>query len=111
MVLNAGVMARPLFRDQNGHEGHFSVNYLGHFQLAALLWPALLAADKARVVVLSSRGHQMCDVDLDDLDFTRRPYDRWKAYGQSKTACALLAVSLDERGRYHGIRSSRCIPE
>lgn len=105
LVLNAGVMARPLFRDQNGQEGHFSVNYLGHFRLAALLWPALLAAGKARVVVLSSRGHQMCDVDLDDLDFTRRPYDKWKAYGQSKTACALLAVSLDERGRHHGIRS------
>lgn len=105
LVLNGGVMARPLFRDKDGREGHFSVNYLGHFRLTALLWPALLAGGRSRVVVLSSRGHQLCDVDLDDLDFTRRYYDKWSAYGQSKTACALLAVSIDERGRRHGIRS------
>ncbi|WP_037389142.1 SDR family NAD(P)-dependent oxidoreductase [Sinorhizobium americanum] len=105
LVLNAGVMARPLFRDENGHEGHFSLNYLGHFRLTTLLWPALLAAARSRVVVLSSRGHQMCDVDLDDLDFGRRPYDKWMAYGQSKTANALFAVSLDMRGRRHGARA------
>ncbi|MER9444453.1 SDR family NAD(P)-dependent oxidoreductase [Mesorhizobium sp. M0340] len=103
LVLNAGVMARPLFRDSDGHEGHFSINYLGHFRLTALLWPALLAAGKSRVVVLSSRGHQICDIDLDDLDFARRPYDKWMAYAQSKTASALLAVALDMRGRRHGI--------
>lgn len=105
LVLNAGVMARPLFRDQAGHEGHFSINYLGHFQLTALLWPALIAAVKSRVVILSSRGHQICDVDLDDLDFVRRPYDKWMAYGQSKTANALFAVALDTRGRRHGVRA------
>lgn len=103
LVLNAGVMARPLFRDEDGHEGHFSINYLGHFRLTALLWPALLAAERSRVVVLSSRGHQMCDVDFDDLDFVRRPYDKWMAYGQSKTANALFAVALDTRGRRHGV--------
>ncbi|MER8659281.1 SDR family NAD(P)-dependent oxidoreductase [Mesorhizobium sp. M0847] len=103
LVLNAGVMARPLFRDADGHEGHFSTNYLGHFRLTVLLWPALLAAGKSRVVVLSSRAHQMCDVDLDDLHFVRRPYEKWMAYGQSKTATALLAVALDRRGRRHGV--------
>ncbi|PTE12366.1 SDR family NAD(P)-dependent oxidoreductase [Mesorhizobium helmanticense] len=103
LVLNAGVMARPLFRDEDGREGHFSINYLGHFRLTALLWPALLAVAKSRVVVLSSRAHQMCDLDLDDLDFVRRPYDKWMAYGQSKTANALFAVALDTRGRRHGV--------
>ncbi|MFK4771817.1 SDR family NAD(P)-dependent oxidoreductase [Rhizobium sp. ZW T2_16] len=105
LILNAGVMAKPLIRDIDGHERHFSANYLGHFRLTALVWPALLAAPKSRVVVLSSRAHHLCDVDLDDLDFVRRPYDKWMAYGQSKTANALLAVSLDERGRHHGIRA------
>lgn len=103
LVLNAGVMARPLFRDDDGREGHFSINYLGQFRLTVLLWPALLAAAKSRVVVLSSRAHQMCDVDLDDLDFVRRPYEKWMAYGQSKTANALFAVALDARGRRHGV--------
>ena len=105
LVLNAGVMAMPLFRDADGHEGHFSINYLGHFRLTVLLWPALLAAAKSRVVVLSSRGHQLCDVDFKDLDFERRPYDKWMAYGQSKTANALFAVALDTRGRPHGVRA------
>jgi NAD(P)-dependent dehydrogenase (short-subunit alcohol dehydrogenase family) len=103
LVLNAGVMARALFRDGDGHEGHFSINYLGHFRLTVLLWPSLLAAAKSRVVVLSSRAHQVCDVDLGDLDFVRRPYDKWMAYGQSKTANALFAVALDARGRGHGV--------
>lgn len=103
LVLNAGVMARPLFRDGEGREGNFATNFLGHFRLTALLWPALLAAGKSRVVVLSSRAHQLSDVNLDDLDFVRRPYDKWTAYGQSKTANALLAVALDTRGRRHGV--------
>jgi NAD(P)-dependent dehydrogenase (short-subunit alcohol dehydrogenase family) len=55
LVLNAGIMAQPLFRDTRGHEGHFSINFLGHYQLTALLWPAFLAARRSRVVVLSSR--------------------------------------------------------
>lgn len=96
-------MARPLFRDGDGREGHFSINYLGHFRLAALLWPALIAATKSRVVVLSSRAHQICDVDLEDVDFVRRHYDKWMAYGQSKTANALFAVALDARGRRDGV--------
>ncbi len=105
LVLNAGVMAQPLFRDTRGHEGHFSINFLGHYQLTALLWPALLAARTSRVVVMSSRGHQISDVDFEDIDFVRRPYDKWMAYGQSKTANALYAVALDRRGRANGVRA------
>nr|WP_209892992.1 SDR family NAD(P)-dependent oxidoreductase [Rhizobium leguminosarum] len=105
LVLNAGIMAQPLFRDPRGREGHFSINFLGHYRLTALLWPALLAAGTSRVIVMSSRGHQMSDVDLEDIDFVRRPYDKWIAYGQSKTANALFAVALDRRGRATGVRA------
>lgn len=105
LVLNAGVMARPLFRDAGGREGHLSINHLGHFRLTSLLWPALCSAGKSRVVVMSSRGHQMGDVDFDDLNFERRAYEKWMAYGQSKTANALFAVALDARGVDHGIRA------
>lgn len=96
LILSAGVMACPLFRDAEGHEGQFATNHLGHFRLTCELWPML--ADGARVVVLSSRGHQIPGFDLSDLDFTRRAYDKWLAYGQAKTANALFAVALDRRG-------------
>ncbi|TAY52985.1 SDR family NAD(P)-dependent oxidoreductase [Rhizobium ruizarguesonis] len=105
LVLNAGIMAQPLFRDPRGREAHFSTNFLGHYQLTALLWPALVAARTSRVVVMSSRGHQISDVDFEDINFVRRPYDKWMAYGQSKTANALFAVALDRRGRGHGVRA------
>lgn len=105
LILSAGVMATPLFRDAEGHEGQFATNHLGHFRLTAALWPALCAANDARVVVLSSRGHQLGGLDIDDLDFTRRPYDKWLAYGQAKTANALFAVALDARGLKHSVRA------
>ncbi|QEH81642.1 SDR family NAD(P)-dependent oxidoreductase [Sphingomonas sp. C8-2] len=105
LVLSAGVMASPLFRDAEGHEGQFATNHLGHFRLTAALWPALVRAASARVVVLSSRAHQLGGLDLSDLDFKRRGYDKWLAYGQAKTANALFAVALDARGATHGIRA------
>lgn len=69
LILSAGVMVTPLFRDAEGHEGQFATNHLGHFRLTAALWPALRAVYGARVVVLCSRGHQLGGLDLDDLDF------------------------------------------
>lgn len=105
LVNNAGIMAPPLTRDRRGYESMFATNHLGHFQLAARLWPALRKANGARVVSLSSRGHAFAGVDLDDPNFERRPYDKWKGYGQSKTANALFALTLDERGAAHGVRA------
>ena len=105
LIASAGVMATPLFRDADGHEGQFATNHLGHFRLVRALWPALARAQGARVVSVSSRGHQIAGVDFDDIDFTRRPYDRWTAYGQSKTANALFAVELDKRGAQDGVRA------
>lgn len=108
LINNAGIMATPLARDARGYESQFAANHLGHFQLTARLWPALRAAGQAggaRVVALSSRGHQRAGVDLDDPNFERRPYDRWQAYGQAKSANVLFAVGLDRRGEPHGVRA------
>jgi NAD(P)-dependent dehydrogenase (short-subunit alcohol dehydrogenase family) len=106
LVNNAGIMATPLVRDARGFESQLATNHLGHFQLAARLWPGLRRANGARVVALSSRGHARGGgVDFDDPNFERRPYDKWVAYGQSKTANALFALALDARGVPHGVRA------
>lgn len=105
LVNNAGIMANPLTRDARGYESQFSTNHLGHFQLTARLWPALRRAEGARVISLSSIGHRRASVDFGDPNFERRQYERWVAYGQSKTANALFAVSLDTFGEPHGIRA------
>ena len=105
LINSAGVMAMPLSRDASGHEMQFATNHLGHYRLTCALWPSLVAAKGARVVAVSSRGHQIAGVDFDDIDFERRPYDKWLAYGQSKTANALFAVALDQRGRNQDVRA------
>lgn len=106
LVNSAGIMASPVAeRDRRGNELQFSTNHLGHFQLALRLWPALLRAKGARVVSVSSMGHRLSDIDWDDINFERRAYDGWIAYGQSKTANVLFAVELDRRGRDHGVRA------
>lgn len=105
LINSAGVMATPLMRDADGHEAQFATNHLGHFRLTLALWPALRAAGAARVVSVSSRGHQIAGVDFEDVDFRSRPYDKWKAYGQSKSANALFAVALDRRGQRDGVRA------
>jgi len=105
LINNAGIMATPLTRDTRGYEMQFATNHLGHFQLTARLWKPLKRAVNARVVCLSSRGHLRARVDLGDPNFTRRVYDKWAAYGQSKSANSLFAVELDRRGRAHGIRA------
>jgi NAD(P)-dependent dehydrogenase (short-subunit alcohol dehydrogenase family) len=105
LINSAGIMACPLTRDARGYEAQFATNHLGHFQLAARLWPALRRAEGARVVSVSSWGHRYSPVVLDDPNFERREYDRWSGYGQSKTANILFALSLDQRGEAHGIRA------
>ena len=105
LINNAGIMAPPLLRDARGFESQLATNHLGHFQLTARLWPALRKARGARVVELSSRGHRISAFDFDDPNFERRPYDKWIAYGQSKTANALFALALDARGEADGIRA------
>ena len=105
LINNAGIMAPPLARDARGIESQLATNHLGHFQLTARLWPALQKARGARVVALSSRGHARAAFDFDDPNFERRPYDKWIAYGQSKTAIALFALALDSRGEPDRVRA------
>lgn len=105
LMNNAGVMFTPFGRTTEGFETQFGTNHLGHFEFTRLLFPALVAADGARVVVLSSEGHRMSDVDFDDPNFDHRDYDKFKAYGASKTANVLHAVELDRRLRDSGVRA------
>jgi len=105
LINNAGIMATPLTRDARGYESQFATNHLGHFQLTLRLWPALVRAGGARVVSVSSWGHRFSPLDPEDPNFLHRPYDRWLAYGQSKTANILFAVKLDEMGQPAGIRA------
>jgi NAD(P)-dependent dehydrogenase (short-subunit alcohol dehydrogenase family) len=105
LINNAGVMATPLTRDARGYELQFATNHLGHFQLTARLWPALKRSGDARVVALSSRGHARGGIDFSDPNFNKRPYDKWAAYGQSKSASSLFAVELDKRGQKDGVRA------
>lgn len=105
LINNAAIMASPLMRDARGYEAQFATNHLGHFQLTARLWPALKAADGARVVSLSSIGHRIAPPDLDDPNFERTEYNKWLAYGRAKSANALFAVGLDRRGQAHGVRA------
>lgn len=104
LINNAGVMALPeLSRTREGREMQFATNYLGHFALTLGLQPALAAAGGARVVSVSSSGHLLSPVVFDDIDFRFRLYDPLAAYGQSKTAAALLAVGVTDRWRDDGI--------
>lgn len=105
LINNAAIMASPLTRDARGYEMQFATNHLGHFQLTARLWPLLKAAGGARVVALSSIGHRLNGLDLDDLNWESREYEKWPAYGQAKSANALFALHLDKIGEPHGIRA------
>ncbi|WP_230419717.1 oxidoreductase [Catenulispora pinistramenti] len=100
----AGVMAAPLTRVGPGWELQFGTNHLGHFALTNLLWPALVADGGARVAAFSSRGHKFSDIRWDDPHF-ERDYDRWQAYGQSKTANILFALHLDTLAESSGVRA------
>lgn len=106
LINNAGIMALPeLKRDAQGNELQFSTNHLGHFRLTVRLWAALKRAGGARVVSVSSAGHRFSPVVFEDINFERRDYTPYSAYGQSKTANVLFAVGVDQRGKRDGIRA------
>ncbi|OIN80072.1 SDR family NAD(P)-dependent oxidoreductase [Mycobacterium malmoense] len=105
LVNNAGVMFTPFGRTHDGFEMQLGTNHFGHFELTRLLIPQLAAAGGARVVTLSSGGHLMGDVDFDDPNWESREYDKFVAYGASKTANILHAVEADRRLRELGIRA------
>jgi NAD(P)-dependent dehydrogenase (short-subunit alcohol dehydrogenase family) len=105
VIDNAAIMACPLARDARGYESQFATNHLGHFQLIARLWPLLKAANGARLVSVSSIGHRLNGLSIEDPNFAHRDYDKWLAYGQAKSANALFALQLDKLGAPHGVRA------
>ncbi|MCQ4088319.1 SDR family NAD(P)-dependent oxidoreductase [Saccharibacillus sp. JS10] len=103
-LLNAGIMASPETRVGENWELQFATNHLGHFALIHRIMPLLIADGGARVVVTSSAGHHFSAIRWDNLNFEGN-YDKFQAYGQSKTANALFAVELDRRGASDGVRA------
>jgi NAD(P)-dependent dehydrogenase (short-subunit alcohol dehydrogenase family) len=93
LVNNAGVMVPPFSRTADGFELQFGTNHLGHFALTNLL----LAHVTGRVVTVSSTGHRFGEIDFDDLNWERRSYKAWRAYGQSKLANLLFTSELQRR--------------
>ncbi|WP_353957310.1 MULTISPECIES: SDR family NAD(P)-dependent oxidoreductase [Paenibacillus] len=104
LILNAGIMACPETRVGPGWEAQFATNHLGHFALTNLLWPALVNESGARVVSVSSTGHHFSPIRWQDIHF-EQGYEKFPAYGQSKTAVSLFTVELDRIGKQHGVRA------
>lgn len=105
LINNAGIMWVPLRRNALGYESQLVTNYLSVFQLTAKLWPALKQANGARVVNVSSQGHQFANFDFDDPNFLNREYETLSAYGQSKTAVNLFTTELDNRSKTFNVRA------
>jgi NAD(P)-dependent dehydrogenase (short-subunit alcohol dehydrogenase family) len=96
LINNAGVMAVPYRRTEDGYELTFATNHLGHFALAALVLGPLLATPGARIVTVSSIGHRQGEMHFDDLNF-EHDYEPWHAYWQSKLANLLFTYELQAR--------------
>ncbi|GKT46450.1 WW domain-containing oxidoreductase [Colletotrichum spaethianum] len=109
LILNAGVMATPEGKTEDGFETQFGTNHLGHFFLFQLLKPALLAAStpefQSRVISVSSMAHRFGKVRFDDFNFTKDPYEPWSAYGQSKTANIYFANEVERRYGSKGLHA------
>jgi NAD(P)-dependent dehydrogenase (short-subunit alcohol dehydrogenase family) len=105
LINNAGIMWVPLQRDSRGIESQLATNYLGQYHLVSRLWPALKKANGARVVNVSSYGHQMAPFNFDDPNFEHREYQTLLAYGQSKTASNLFALEVDNRAKAFNVRA------
>lgn len=110
LVCNAGIMATPLGWTADGYETQIGINHFGHALLTLRLKPALMAAAPARVLLLTSLAHIYAGIDFDDMHYRQRPYDKWQAYGQSKTANALFAVAITNAWATDGIFANAVMP-
>jgi len=108
VIANAGVMATPFGHTADGFETQFGTNHLGHFVLVNRIARLLRAG--GRLINLSSSGHRYSNVDLQDPNFARTPYEPFIAYGRSKTANILFAVAFDQRHRERGVRAAAVHP-
>jgi NAD(P)-dependent dehydrogenase (short-subunit alcohol dehydrogenase family) len=108
IIANAGVMATPFSCTTDHFEMQFGTNHLGHFVLVNRIAKLLRAG--GRLVNVASSGHRFSNVNLDDPNFERTPYDPFLAYGRSKTANILFAVAFDQRYRSRDIRATAVHP-
>ncbi|UKK85412.1 SDR family NAD(P)-dependent oxidoreductase [Sphingopyxis sp. BSN-002] len=108
VITNAGVMAAPFGKTEDGFETQFGTNHLGHFTFVNRI--ASLIRDGGRLVSLASSGHRFSNVDLEDPNFDRGDYEPWVAYGRSKTANILFAVEFDRRHKGRGVRAAALHP-
>ena len=104
LINNAGIMFAPLRRNSRGIESQMATNYLASFQLTARLWSALKSTGDARVINISSQGHQFAPFNFEDPYFENHAYETLAAYGQSKTATNLFSLELDTRAKASGVR-------
>lgn len=106
LVNNAGVMASPLMRTAQGFELQLGTNHLGHFVLTRELTDLLVAGAPARIVNVSSRGHLRGGMRWKDPHYTdESSYEKWRSYGQAKTANVLFTVGLEQRLADQGVHS------
>src|ERR1700757_303628 len=108
VIANAGVMATPFGHTADGFETQFGTNHLGHFVLVNSIAPLL--REGGRLINLSSAGHRFSNVDLEDPNFKRTPYDPFVAYGRAKNAKILFTVAFDKRHRDRGVRAAAVHP-
>ena len=108
IIANAGVMATPFGKTEDGFETQFGTNHLGHFVFVNRI--AKLIKDGGRLVNLASSGHRFSNVDLNDPNFETTRYEPFVAYGRSKTANILFAVAFDKRHRERGVRAAAVHP-
>jgi len=108
IIANAGVMATPFSYTVDHFERQFGTNHLGHFVLVNRIAP--LIRKGGRLINLSSAGHRMSNVNLEDPNFETTPYEPFVAYGRSKTANILFAVAFDQKHRERGVRAAAVHP-
>ena len=104
LINNAGIMACPETRIGNNWESQIAINHFGHFMLTKELMDMMADNDGARFVSLSSSAHSLTGILWDDIHFLNNPYDKWMAYGQSKTASSLIAIEFDKLMKDKGVR-------
>ncbi|KAJ3150577.1 hypothetical protein HDU89_002985 [Geranomyces variabilis] len=114
IVANAGVMACPFSLTVDGFETQFACCHLGHFLLFQLLRPHLLRGATpefaSRYVSLSSIAHRTATVDFNDINFAKREYNEWVAYGQAKTANIWMANEIERRFGAQGLHANSVHP-
>ncbi|MES5266540.1 oxidoreductase [Priestia megaterium] len=97
LINNAGIMFSPYSKTVDGFENQFGTNHLGHFALTGLLMPLLKKTEGSRIVVLSSTGHTMGNLNFEDLNWETRKYNTQKAYCDSKLSNLYFTYELARR--------------